>query len=236
MKNHRIGNILIAIGAVVIIYAFNMPVSIDNSGIVNIHMMSQRQNTLIFGGIIFLAGIILFAAYKQKQTKEDEIQAQEEFESLKLNTKDKLIIAQDLAGKFFNKITDANGVRSNPYKDRPVVRVISGVYTGICATLVLGTLFSNEVFRGTIFDYGFIFGLPLMLWLSFRKRSAQTVISRMNLVNIIIILLTIGALFIQDWFRGIAFNRYIINWFLCLIPISVILWAYAIKRIKTPDL
>jgi hypothetical protein len=71
MKVETIGKYLIAAGAVVGLYAQNMSVSVGNSGIANIHLISERQNTLLFGGILFLAGIILFAVFKLKQTKEE---------------------------------------------------------------------------------------------------------------------------------------------------------------------
>ena len=49
----------------------SMPITLRNSGIANIHLISERQNTLIFGGFLFLAGIVLFAVFKLKQTKDD---------------------------------------------------------------------------------------------------------------------------------------------------------------------
>jgi hypothetical protein len=71
MKVETIGKMLIAAGVIVLLYAMNMDVTMDNSGIVNLHLISERQNTLIFGGFLFLAGIVLFAVFKLKQTKED---------------------------------------------------------------------------------------------------------------------------------------------------------------------
>ena len=49
MKLQTIGKLLIGIGAVVVIYAFLMPVSLRSSGVVNIHLLNERQNTLLIG-------------------------------------------------------------------------------------------------------------------------------------------------------------------------------------------
>lgn len=71
MKVETVGKLLIAAGALVFVYAQTMSVSIDDSGIANIHLMAERQNAVIFGGFLFLAGVILYAVFKLKQTKED---------------------------------------------------------------------------------------------------------------------------------------------------------------------
>lgn len=71
MKVETIGKILIAAGVIILLYAISMPVSRGGSSIVNIHLISERQNTLLFGGLLFIAGIILFAVFKLKQTKAD---------------------------------------------------------------------------------------------------------------------------------------------------------------------
>lgn len=75
MKVGTVGKILVGIGIILLLYAQRMPVSIDGSTFVNIHLISERQNTLMIGGLLFLAGIVLFAVFKMKQTKEDEIAA-----------------------------------------------------------------------------------------------------------------------------------------------------------------
>jgi NADH:ubiquinone oxidoreductase subunit 6 (subunit J) len=71
MKLQTVAKLMIAIGVAVVLYALSMPVSIGYSEVVNIHLMNERQNTLIIGGLMFIAGIVLFATYKVKQTKEE---------------------------------------------------------------------------------------------------------------------------------------------------------------------
>lgn len=54
--------LLIALGVLIVLIAFNMDVSIEGAEVVNINMVSERQNLLIVGCIVFIAGIILIAA------------------------------------------------------------------------------------------------------------------------------------------------------------------------------
>jgi hypothetical protein len=70
MSQRSIGLALISFGIAVLFFAFNMSVSVEGSRIVNLHMLSERQNYLGFGGIAFLAGIILFALGKSGQSEE----------------------------------------------------------------------------------------------------------------------------------------------------------------------
>lgn len=71
MKVETVSKLLIAAAAVVLVYAMTMSVTVGDSGFTNIGLLAARQNTLIFGGFLFLAGVILYAVFKLKQTKED---------------------------------------------------------------------------------------------------------------------------------------------------------------------
>jgi len=77
MKLETVGKVMIAFGVILLLYAFSMPVTVGDSGIVNIHLISQRQNTLLLGGLAFLSGIIIFAVFKLKQTKEESDQEEQ---------------------------------------------------------------------------------------------------------------------------------------------------------------
>ena len=52
---------LIVLGVIVVFIAFNMNVSVNGSSVININMMSERQNILLLGCVAFVSGIILFA-------------------------------------------------------------------------------------------------------------------------------------------------------------------------------
>lgn len=63
----KLAYVLMAVGVLVVIIAFNLDVSVGNTGIANINMMAQRQNLLIVGCVGFLGGIILLIGALQQR-------------------------------------------------------------------------------------------------------------------------------------------------------------------------
>lgn len=55
----RLAYVLMAVGVLVAAIAFNLDVTVGDSGFANINMMAQRQNLLIVGCVGFLGGIVL---------------------------------------------------------------------------------------------------------------------------------------------------------------------------------
>lgn len=221
MKVQTVGKLLIALGLLVVVYALNMPVSSGYSGVVNLHLMNQKQNTLILGGLIFISGIILFAVFKIKQTKEDEQIEAEARDAVKQQAAEKLKSSQRLAKTFFDRITDAQGVTVNSLRDYPIARGLTGIYVGFCLSLMLGD----------IYEYGTYVGLPLALWLSFRPRAARLVIAKLHTANIGMLIAAIAILYIQDNIDVFSYNTNSIIGLLFLIPLSGIFVIYAKKRI-----
>ena len=72
MKLSNIAKLTIIFGIAVIIFALNTSVSLGGSNLVNIHLLNRQQNFLILGGIIFISGIILFATFKIKESKQEK--------------------------------------------------------------------------------------------------------------------------------------------------------------------
>ena len=72
MKLSNIAKLTIIFGIAVIIFALNTSVSLGSSNLVNIHLLNRQQNFLILGGIIFISGIILFATFKIKESKQEK--------------------------------------------------------------------------------------------------------------------------------------------------------------------
>lgn len=73
MNQKNIGIALIILGISILLFSYNMDVSIVGSEVVNIHMLLNRQNNLILGCIIFLSGIILFSLAKQNKNESSSI-------------------------------------------------------------------------------------------------------------------------------------------------------------------
>lgn len=55
------------VGALIMVFAMRMDISVD--GYINLHKATDRQNMLIFGGFIFLGGLVLFALESIKGKK-----------------------------------------------------------------------------------------------------------------------------------------------------------------------
>lgn len=61
--------LLMTLGVLIILFALNMSVSIDGANIVNLNLVSDRQNYIIIGCVAFISGIILFAASGNRATQ-----------------------------------------------------------------------------------------------------------------------------------------------------------------------
>lgn len=222
MKIQTVAKLLIAVGLVLTLYALSMPVSNGYSGVVNLHLMNQKQNTLIFGGLLFISGIVLFAAFKIKQTKEEEKIDSAASDALKQKTAEKLANGRDVLKGYLDRIMDAQGEHVDALRDHPIARVFTGLYVGFCWSLIISGFF----------EYGFLIGFPISIWLAFKPRAAALVISRINIANIALLTLVVAVLYIQDLVDVFSYNANAIFGLLFLIPASAVLWIYAIKRMK----
>lgn len=63
--------LLIALGVIGVIVAFNMDVALPGSRVVNMHLLSERQNYLIVSVGMFIAGIVLLVSAKNAGAKGD---------------------------------------------------------------------------------------------------------------------------------------------------------------------
>jgi len=68
--------VLMAVGVLIVIIAFNLDVTVGDSGIVNMNMMAQRQNVLIVGCVVFLAGIVVFVGGQRHAGSVDGVEAE----------------------------------------------------------------------------------------------------------------------------------------------------------------
>ena len=135
MSTKSIGITLIVLGALIMIFSRLMEVTIGDSGIVNINLLSEKQNTLIFGGLIFLAGIILYAAFKSKQTKEEET-----IEELKSKEKSNLIINR-LKNIFSHQEGNTGPIKNRLLRIRGLFMDSSEGWKSIFLKLLIGFFF-----------------------------------------------------------------------------------------------
>lgn len=84
MNVKTISGLLIVFGLIMIFWGVGMDTTVSIGDgykrVNNLGLMSQQQNMLILGGVAFLAGIILFALHKLKQTNEEKQAEQEKTE------------------------------------------------------------------------------------------------------------------------------------------------------------
>lgn len=66
--------ILIGLGIFLVVLSFGMDTTVSYEGgrVYNLGLQQERQNTLILGCFLFLAGIVLYALKKVKQTSDQE--------------------------------------------------------------------------------------------------------------------------------------------------------------------
>lgn len=228
MKIQTAGKLLIALGVLTIFYAWNMPVSNGYSGVINLHLMNQKQNALIIGGVLFISGIILFATFKIKQTKTEERLDAEALDTLKQKTSEKLTEGlsngRRAAKMLFERISDKDGQPVVAWNDHRIARITTGIFVGVCISGALGDLF--------LYRHSFLIGIPFAIWLAFRPRSASLVIFRMNIANIGILLFELLILFVQDLFDEYSFNSQLEVELIIYVAISFMLGVYANKRLK----
>lgn len=157
MKIGTLGKTLILLSVMILLYALNMAVAMPGSDIVNIHLISERQNMIIIGSMFFIGGIILFSVGKLKQT--DDENAKEKYQKIKNTEKEQelenmhshsmrsettiLSSIVSLWRRFF--VGPDDGVKSIS------VRLAIGVCVGVIATLAVH-YFSRKIVDWTIAD------------------------------------------------------------------------------------
>lgn len=70
MTIQRIAVILMIVGLICLLWAMNMDTTYE--GFYNLHLGNQQTSWLIFGGFLFLGGVVLFALFKLKQSPKQE--------------------------------------------------------------------------------------------------------------------------------------------------------------------
>lgn len=64
---------LIVLGLLVGLFALNMDVTAEGTNVVNLNLLSLRQNYLTAGGILFIAGIILVTSFQRNKVQEKDL-------------------------------------------------------------------------------------------------------------------------------------------------------------------
>ena len=216
MKQKNIGLALLIIAASLIFYSYRMSVTIDDGDYVNLHLLSNRQNILIFGCFIFLVGVVFFIFPKRNNNE-----TQDENYHLYLMSKFGLFYS---ASKIFsNKVTHylvsmwrafiANFSFIDDGLSLILQKISVGLIFGFIAGHNLEFLVTHSLYRTSyafpwLYDYNlpdiaFYTFLLFVLIISAAKGSLKNALKR--IVPLCLLLIAIGGLIwkyiFQDEFR-----------------------------------
>ncbi len=199
MKIDTTSKLLIFLGVSVMLYAqLFMPISLPDAEVANIYLMAERQNTMIFGGFLFVAGIVLFATSKIKQTKEEADQEStlqrertEQTKALASNAFQKTLGGAEIAAKStWRGLKGVNWGR--------VLRVAIGLLVGLlCGVAVyplaskLAPIFFFETFGN--WSMAIFFGVPALLGVlyAFREISMRRFLAHLGFIAVALFAITI---------------------------------------------
>lgn len=190
MSIKTISILLIVFGLIIVFIAMGMDTAVGygESRVHNLSLAARQQNMLIIGGFCFMAGIILFALAKLKQTPEAESKEKAETEALIRATGDSI----KRAGEAANSSTQVLLQRDNLPG-----RIAVGLFVGSCFYLWTQLLFSlvveynhNDYAPGSIsslalqLNWLFAIGFIAFNFYALRKIPAFMVMTRLLVVNV----------------------------------------------------
>lgn len=176
--------ILVGLGAVMVFISLGMDttVSTGTGRVHNIGLQHQQQTFLILGCFLFLAGIVLFAVFKIKQTPEQEAAEETERQAAAEVTK---LRAEDLSAKAVKVGSVLGKVRAGI--DNLPGRLCAGVAAGLLWCAYGGELAGSQTFGVALFCGA----LGFSLW----PRPWRTVIARLAIANVVFLVITFGVLY-----------------------------------------
>ncbi|MCG3168230.1 MAG: hypothetical protein POELPBGB_04033 [Bacteroidia bacterium] len=137
MTKKGFAKLVIAVGVLIMIVGMNMDVTVSSGygRVANIHLISQRQMLMMFGGFIFLGGLVLFAVARMKQTPEDEAKEEADSEAIAEARKKKAeAMVQQGAEAAAKQI---NALRGNWQQ------MAKRLFAGFCAGVLAAAIYDN---------------------------------------------------------------------------------------------
>ena len=178
--------ILIGLGIFLVLLSFGMDTTVSHGGgrIHNIGLQQDRQTMLILGCFMFLAGIVLYAVKKVKQTPE-ELAAEEKAQEQARQAAQQRVLAVTKV-----KVEDLGAVAEKI--DMVLNKVqpgVDGIYIRLCVGVAVGLLWS--VYSMQLSDSSGLAGtLPVLaLVYSLWPSPWRTVITRLMVANVVFLIL-----------------------------------------------
>lgn len=160
--------LLVVLGVLVMWWALALDTSVESPGlgsgrVHNLSLASEQSNFLFLGAVLFIAGILIFAVVKLKQTKDDETSdvalAQVKSAQLRQATTETLSRVASQLGQAGSKAETRTLVRRAAAALRTTVAIILMIFGAL--TALIG-------------DYALVIGGLIMLlavWLLIRSRE-----------------------------------------------------------------
>ena len=224
MKYGTVGKVLAGIGALLMLRAMTMSVvggTFDGQAVANLSLMNERSNTLMLGGFLMIAGVILYAVSKLKQTPEDEkMQAEDRQAAM-----DQLINARNTATT--KALSTSKTIlprfiahfRSAP--DARVNRLATGMFVGICAGVTVVGLM--DVAWPLLFAI-----VALTIWRAFGNSPGYRRIRNLHLANLLILAmvpLSVASISLQR--EGGSYGGILVAIVVVTLPMLVsLIWIY----------
>lgn len=100
-----LGKLFIGLGLALLAWGIFMDTSVESGygRVINIGLANERLMLVLIGGFIFVGGVILFAVFKAKQTKEDETNERHENELKRTERKAQIVDASKNVSSLFAK-------------------------------------------------------------------------------------------------------------------------------------
>jgi hypothetical protein len=100
-----LGKLFIGVGLALLAWGIFMDTSVESGygRVINIGLANERLMLVLIGGFVFVGGVILFAVFKAKQTKEDETNERLENELKRTERKAQIVDASKNVSSLFAK-------------------------------------------------------------------------------------------------------------------------------------
>lgn len=209
---------LIALGVLMILIAANMNTSVEGASVINFNLLSERNNVVLVGCVMFLAGIILFAASTQNKAGSIQSVVENNEKNGELNLL--LTMYNKVAIKVSMILSYLKGHFLYP-EDSRSGRTIAGLFVGICLMFPISLIIS--------FGSGLI--VIVTLWLAFRPIPASQAISSILTANAIIyFVFTMIGFFILA--KETAFTEIDVRHFAGIVPFLITFLTAVLFRYK----
>lgn len=238
MPIKTLARLLIAIGLIMMVYAMNMDVSVGSY--FNLHKASQQSNTLMLGGMFFLAGIIVLVTVRPMADAVDRQEpglSNEDIERAKAKAKQDVDSVRESLARF-QHIFFARGETPKGF----IIRMIGGVVAGAIAAdiihwmatmthLVAREVLSEVTYNNSmllIYEYSDVLetlAATLVFWYAMKGQDRPVTFRNLFGIALVFYLTLIATLYVVGSPSDEVAVRLIVSAFVCLSGLAIAMFA-----------